>query len=171
MKSLILILLVTFANSAFADYNSIKNSVTATKNERLAISKNKDQNRVNTMYYFIKHIDEDNTIEKIKLTAYLTGLKAGFSINYSMEKKRFNRPWSCMSTKPFYGKRGDAYVIDMLKWVYKTYPDRFSKGVGIYSPTSDALAFGIQVNNQCHATPQIHITGYNYSYLPTKNGY
>ncbi|TEW52892.1 hypothetical protein [Psychromonas algicola] len=165
MKFLILILSITLSNLVYADVFDKMNKIIAKRDERVSILKDKKQRDVTRMYYFVNHIDEVDTPEKIKLEAFLSGLKEGFSINFYMQKQAFGKTWFCSHKSPFYGKNSDDYVINLIKWVYKNQRQRFSEDAGIYSPTSNALAFGLQANLGCSLDPKVRLAGYNYSNL------
>jgi len=175
MKILILVLSVFFSQLVIsAPYTEniekvLEKSSLAKENAEYEARKLRKQKDVSRMYFFVNHIDEEGTFEKMQLDAFLLGLKSGYSTNFYMEQKTFGRSWFCRDKTPFFGSKGDDFVISLIKWVYENYSSRFSKESGIYSPTASALAFGLQINYLCHLNPKVHIPGYDYSRLPTSH--
>ncbi len=152
-----------FINSAHAEQEFKHKLKTGSelRKERVAQMRAKDQADVSRMYFFVKHIDEVGTPEKAKLDAFLLGLQEGFSTNHYMQKSTLELTWFCARPSLLNGLDGKNTAQEIIQWVYDTYPENF-KDNGIYSPSSAALAYGLQIQYRCKGIPLAPIPGYKY---------
>jgi hypothetical protein len=153
-----------FINTAHATEQTLSKtwkSGSELRKERVAKMRAEDQADVRKMYFFVKHIDDVGTPEKAKLDAFLLGLQEAFSVNQFMQKETLGMTWFCARPSLLNGLNGENPVPEIIKWVYDTYPESF-KSNGIYSPSSDALAYGLQLQYRCQGVPLGRIPGYKY---------
>ncbi|CAQ81878.1 putative exported protein (plasmid) [Aliivibrio salmonicida LFI1238] len=162
--SYLLLTSLFFINTAHATEQTLSKtwkSGSELRKERVAKMRAEDQADVRKMYFFVKHINDVGTPEKAKLDAFLLGLQEAFSVNQFMEKKTLGLTWFCARPSLLNGLNGENPVPEIIQWVYDTYPERF-KSNGIYSPSSDALAYGLQLQYRCEGVPLGRIPGYKY---------
>lgn len=164
--SYLLLTSLFFINSAYAAqektiYNPVKAHKEA-KEKQYQDRKQKKQADVRKMYFFVKHINDVGTPEKAKLDAFLLGLQEAFSINQFMEKKTLGMTWFCARPSLLDGLNGENSAQEIIQWVYNTYPENFKKDSGIYKPSADVLAYGLQIQYQCKGIPLAPMAGFTY---------
>ncbi len=108
--------------------------------------------------YFIQHIDEENTPEKLKLEAYLTGLHNGIYDSANMQR-RMNAPnWFCMrDTMIMNPKRHPDFLKDLI-WktldkVANNDPDKYREDnyAGAFMGSLNGLIqYGLQTTYPCY---------------------
>ncbi|GLO64178.1 hypothetical protein MACH09_46860 [Vibrio sp. MACH09] len=120
-------------------------------------AKERDKKDVTKLAYFIQHIDEENTPEKLKLEAYLTGLHNGIYDSANMQR-RMNAPnWFCMrDTMIMNPKRHPDFmnnlIWDVLEEIANENPTGFSRdnyASAFGSPINSVVEYGLQTRYPC----------------------
>ncbi|WP_317919389.1 hypothetical protein [Vibrio sp. MACH09] len=132
----------------------------------------RDKDDVTKLAYFVQHINEENTPEKLKLEAYLTGLHNGIYDNANMLQQVKMPNWFCMrDTMIMNPKRHPEFlkniIWDGLEKIANEDPNRFSRVDYINAfgmPISSVIYYGLQTQYPCYdSVPQNQrIRGWKY---------
>ena len=75
----------------------------------------KDMANVTKLPYFLQHIDETNTVESIRLQAYLQGLHTAYFKSATNQKRLGGNNWFCMrDTMALDPRRHPEFIVDLI---------------------------------------------------------
>ena len=75
----------------------------------------KDMADVTKLPYFLQHIDETNTVESIRLQAYLQGLHTAYFKSATNQKRLGGNNWFCMrDTMALDPRRHPEFIVDLI---------------------------------------------------------
>ncbi|EJV8818801.1 hypothetical protein AAIA71_29520 (plasmid) [Vibrio harveyi] len=75
----------------------------------------KDMANVTKLPYFLQHIDETDTVESIRLQAYLQGLHTAYFKSATNQKRLGGNNWFCMrDTMELDPRRHPEFIVDLI---------------------------------------------------------
>lgn len=135
-------------------------------------AKERDKADLTKLPYFIMHISEEDTPEKLKLDAYLTGLHNGIYESVNMQRKMNAPTWFCMQdTMIMNPKRHPNFlkelIWDVLEEVANEDPTRFSRVnyANAFGLSLDSvIRYGLQTRYPCFKPipKQLQLNGWKY---------
>ncbi|MDP2503692.1 hypothetical protein Q8W42_23590 [Vibrio splendidus] len=122
--------------------------------------------------YFLQHIDETDTVEAIRLNAYLQGLQSAYFYSAYRQQKLGGNNWFCMrDTMALDPKRHPEFLEEMIWTVLektaKNDPRKFRRDnyAGSFSATLDyIIGYGLQTEYPCYSPipKALQINGWKY---------
>ncbi|KFK66689.1 hypothetical protein JS85_24380, partial [Vibrio vulnificus] len=74
-----------------------------------------DLSNVTKLPYFLQHIDETDTVESIRLQAYLQGLHTAYFKSATNQKRLGGNNWFCMrDTMALDPRRHPEFIVDLI---------------------------------------------------------
>ena len=132
----------------------------------------RDKADVTKLPYFLIHVDEQDTPEKRKLDAYLTGLHNGLYSSINMQKQMNVTSWFCMrDTMIMNPKRHPDFLKDLiwstLEKVAQTDPEKYrgDNYSGAFMGSINGLVlYGLQTQYPCFEPipKQVQIRSFTY---------
>lgn len=129
-------------------------------------------NQLEKLPYFLLHIDEKDTVEKIKLDAYLEGLQNGYYSALNRERDLNAPTWICMKNAMDLNpkKHPDLFkdlVWEVLDYTAKNDPQsfrRYNYSAAFGVPISSVIQYGLQMKYPCYQPiPKAHqLPGWKY---------
>ncbi|MEZ8937478.1 hypothetical protein AB6E39_25710 [Vibrio splendidus] len=109
--------------------------------------------------YFLQHIDETDTVESIRLNAYLQGLHTAYFGSANHQKRLGGGSWFCMrDTMALDPNRHPEFLEDMIWTVLektaKNNPERFTRynySSSFAMSTSVIFEYGLQTEYPCYS--------------------
>ncbi|ARC95088.1 hypothetical protein B6A42_27100 (plasmid) [Vibrio coralliilyticus] len=130
------------------------------------------KNDITKLPYFLSHIDEVDTPEKLKLDAYVTGLHHGIYESINMQRQMNAPTWFCMQdTMIMNPKRHPDFlkelIWDVLEEVANEDPTRFSRVnyANAFGLSLDSVVrYGLQTRYPCFKPipEQLQLNGWKY---------
>lgn len=135
-------------------------------------AKERDKTDVTKLPYFLLHVNEQDTPEKLTLESYLTGLHNGLYSSINMQKQLNVTSWFCMrDTMIMNPKRHPDFLKDLI-WdvmeeiAYKdpTKLNRVNYAAGFALSINSVVKYGLQTRYPCFnpIPKQVHLNGWNY---------
>lgn len=122
--------------------------------------------------YFLMHIDETDTVESMKLNAYLDGLQAAYLGSVNRQNDLGGNHWFCMrDTMAMHPKRNPEFVTEMIWTVLektaKNDPERFTRynyATAFSMSTAGIFEYGLQTEYPCYSPipKSLHFMGWKY---------
>lgn len=141
------------------------------RTDLLPISK-KDMAELGRLPYFLLHIDEKDTVEKIKLDAYLEGLQKGYYSALNRERDLNAPTWICMKNAMDLSPKKHPDLFKNLIWevledTAKNDPQRFRSdnyAGGFMMSVNGIIQYGLQRKYPCYQPiPKAHqFKGWKY---------
>lgn len=131
-----------------------------------------DYKKLGGLPHFLLHIDEKDTVEKIKLEAYLEGLQKGYYSALNRERDLNAPTWICMKNPMDLNpkKHPDLFkdlVWEVLDYTAKNDPQsfrRYNYSAAFGVPISSVIQYGLQMKYPCYQPiPKAHqLPGWKY---------
>ncbi|SON51615.1 hypothetical protein [Vibrio tapetis] len=122
--------------------------------------------------YFLMHIDETDTVESMRLNAYLDGLQAAYLGSVNRQNDLGGNHWFCMrDTMAMHPKRNPEFVTEMIWTVLDKTAKNDAQGFrqGNYAAafgvsTKTILEYGLQTEYPCYAPipKSLQLNGWKY---------
>ena len=122
--------------------------------------------------YFLQHIDETDTVESMRLNAYLQGLQTAYFDNAYNQKETGGGLWFCMrDTMTLDPDRHPEFFVDLiwkvLEKTAKNDPQKFRRAnfAGAFSVSVDyIIAYGLQTEYPCYSPipKSLQFNGWKY---------
>lgn len=132
----------------------------------------KDMADVGKLPYFLMHIDETDTVESMKLNAYLDGLQAAYLGSVNRQNDLGGNHWFCMrDTMAMHPKRNPEFVKEMIWTVLektaKNDPEKFRRAnyASAFAVSTDYIVeYGLQTEYPCYAPipKSLQLNGWKY---------
>ena len=122
--------------------------------------------------YFLQHIDETDTVESIRLNAYLQGLQSAYFGSANRQQDLGGNNWFCMrDTMLLDPKRNPEFLKDMIWTVLektaKNDPKKFridNYASAFMVPTQYIFEYGLQTEYPCYSPipKSLQFNGWKY---------
>ncbi|HDM8062504.1 hypothetical protein LCE44_27220 [Vibrio harveyi] len=122
--------------------------------------------------YFLQHINETNTVESIRLQAYLQGLQSAYFGSTNRQQDLGGNNWFCMrDTMALDPKRNPEFLKDMIWTVLektaKNDPERFTRynfAPAFAMSTAVIFEYGLQTEYPCYSPipKSLQFNGWKY---------
>ncbi|MFZ3538330.1 hypothetical protein LCS78_27745 [Vibrio harveyi] len=132
----------------------------------------KDMANVTKLPYFLQHIDETDTVESIRLQAYLQGLQSAYFGSTNRQQDLGGNNWFCMrDTMALDPKRNPEFLKDMIWTVLektaKNDPERFTRynfAPAFAMSTAVIFEYGLQTEYPCYSPipKSLQFNGWKY---------
>ncbi len=122
--------------------------------------------------YFLQHIDETNTVESIRLQAYLQGLQSAYFGSANRQQDLGGNNWFCMrDTMALDPKRHPEFIKDMIWTVLektaqndprKFRIDNYASAFAV--STKSVIEYGLQTEYPCYSPipKSLQFNGWKY---------
>lgn len=146
----------TWANSSALD-NLLAELETQYSKTYTRGAKERDKADLTKLPYFIMHIDETDTPEKLKLDAYLTGLHNGIYDSVNMQRQMNAPTWFCMRDTMIMNPKRHPDFLKELIWstlekVANNDPEKYRRDnyAGAFMGSINGLVlYGLQTTYPC----------------------
>ncbi|PQJ50012.1 hypothetical protein [Vibrio splendidus] len=132
----------------------------------------KDMADITKLPYFLLHIDETDTVESIRLNAYLQGLHTAYFDNAYNQKRLGGGSWFCMrDTMSLDPRRHPEFIVDLIWKVLdktaKIDPEGFRQGnyaAAFSADTATVINYGLQTEYPCYSPipKSLQFNGWKY---------
>ena len=132
----------------------------------------KDMANVIKLPYFLQHIDETDTVESMRLNAYLQGLHTAYFKSATNQKRLGGGNWFCMQdTMTLDPRRHPEFIVDLIWKVLdktaKIDPEGFRQGnyaAAFSVDTSTVINYGLQTEYPCYSPipKSLQFNGWKY---------
>ncbi|WP_340700604.1 hypothetical protein [Vibrio harveyi] len=120
MKKILPLLLLTCASAQAQTHSPELTQMLSEIHERynspslMSIDK-KDMANITKLPYFLQHIDETDTVESMRLNAYLQGLHTAYFKSATNQKRLGGGNWFCMrDTMALDPRRHPEFIVDLI---------------------------------------------------------
>ncbi|GBK97157.1 hypothetical protein VH1709_contig00004-0001 [Vibrio harveyi] len=177
MKKILSLLLLTCASAQAQTYSPELTQLLSEIHEQynsptlMSIDK-KDMADVTKLPYFLQHIDETDTVESIRLNAYLQGLQSAYFGSANRQQDLGGNNWFCMrDTMLLDPKRNPEFLKDMIWTVLektaKNDPNKFridNYASAFMVPTQYIFEYGLQTEYPCYSPipKSLQFNGWKY---------
>ncbi|WP_210437762.1 hypothetical protein [Vibrio crassostreae] len=132
----------------------------------------KDMADITKLPYFLQHIDETDTVESIRLNAYLQGLHTAYFDNAYNQKRLGGGSWFCMrDTMALDPRRHPEFIVELIWKVLdktaKIDPEGFRQGnyaAAFSVDTATVINYGLQTEYPCYSPipKSLQFNGWKY---------
>ncbi|MGB9549123.1 hypothetical protein [Vibrio harveyi] len=122
--------------------------------------------------YFLQHIDETDTVESIRLQAYLQGLHTAYFKNATNQKRLGGNNWFCMrDTMALDPRRHPEFIVDLIWKVLdktaKIDPEGFRQAnytAAFSVDIATVINYGLQTEYPCYSPipKSLQFNGWKY---------
>ncbi|UQV24897.1 hypothetical protein [Vibrio sp. J383] len=122
--------------------------------------------------YFLQHIDETDTVESMRLNAYLQGLHTAYFKSATNQKRLGGGNWFCMQdTMTLDPRRHPEFIVDLIWKVLdktaKIDPEGFRQGnyaAAFSVDTATVINYGLQTEYPCYSPipKSLQFNGWKY---------
>ncbi|HAS6352038.1 hypothetical protein JKP22_00130 [Vibrio vulnificus] len=131
-----------------------------------------DLSNVTKLPYFLQHIDETDTVESMRLNAYLQGLQSAYFGSANRQQDLGGNHWFCMrDTMALDPKRHPEFIKDMiwkvLEKTAKNDPKNFRRdnyASAFATSTKSVIEYGLQTEYPCYdpIPKDLQLPGWKY---------
>lgn len=132
----------------------------------------KDMADITKLPYFLLHIDEKDTVESIRLNAYLQGLHTGYFGSANRQKELGGNNWFCMrDTMALDPNRHPEFIVELIWKVLdktaKNDPNKFRRdnyASAFVVSTEYIFEYGLQTEYPCYSPipKSLQFNGWKY---------
>ncbi|POC05546.1 hypothetical protein [Vibrio vulnificus] len=131
-----------------------------------------DLSNVTKLPYFLQHIDETDTVESIRLQAYLQGLHTAYFKSATNQKRLGGNNWFCMrDTMALDPRRHPEFIVDLIWKVLdktaKIDPEGFRQAnytAAFSVDIATVINYGLQTEYPCYSPipKSLQFNGWKY---------
>ncbi|APP09271.1 hypothetical protein [Vibrio harveyi] len=132
----------------------------------------KDMADITKLPYFLQHIDETDTVESIRLQAYLQGLHTAYFKSATNQKRLGGNNWFCMrDTMALDPRRHPEFIVDLIWKVLdktaKIDPEGFRQAnytAAFSVDIATVINYGLQTEYPCYSPipKSLQFNGWKY---------
>ncbi|HDM8057030.1 TPA: hypothetical protein P0E09_005440 [Vibrio harveyi] len=132
----------------------------------------KDMADITKLPYFLQHIDETDTVESMRLQAYLQGLHTAYFKSATNQKRLGGNNWFCMrDTMALDPKRHPEFIVDLIWKVLdktaKIDPEGFRQAnytAAFSVDIATVINYGLQTEYPCYSPipKSLQFNGWKY---------